>query len=76
MYHTLFDDVMRMLREGVAVLEKQIFDHKVREEGEDEEANESMDISQMLGVGVERRRKKKRRFKKRHMIRNPGIKEG
>ena len=66
-----------MLREGTAVLEKQIHEYKVGvEEVEHEHANESMDISQVLGVGLERNRRKKKRFKRRHIIRNPGTKEG
>ena len=66
-----------MLRVGTAVLEKQIHVYKAGdEEDEHEHANESMDISQVLGLGVERNRRKKKRFKRRHILRNPGTKEG
>ena len=63
-----------MLREGTAVLDKQLHDCK-DEEGVSGQLDESHDISQLI-LSTQDRNKRKKVFKKRSMLRNPGTKEG
>ena len=70
-------DVIVCLREGIAVLDKQIWDEKHKEEEGHERVNDSGNISQLLPSDFGSRSKKKKKvFKSRKMLRNPGTKEG
>ena len=73
-YHELFEDVVILLRDGTAVLEKQVYDSHQDLEELNPNFSQAEDISLMLSMS--QRSKKKKRFKKRHMRRNPGTKEG
>ena len=68
--------VIEMLREGIEVLDRQIWDEKLRSEENRVPVNDSIDVSQIYSNELERKAKKKKVFIRRQMLRNPGTKEG
>ena len=75
LYHTLFDEVIGLLREATKVLDKQIHDSKDVDEEKDGIHVDSNDLSRMLS-GVMDEKSRKQSFRCRQMLRNPGTTEG
>ena len=75
LYHTVFSEVMQLVRETTKVLDKQIHDSTKHKEEKSSNVSESIDLARMFS-GFSDKSKKQNSFKPRQMVRNPGTKEG
>ena len=75
LYHTLFSEVMRLMRETTEVLDKQIHDTTIDNEEKSSNMSDSIDLGKMF-PDFSGKSKKQNSFKSRQMLRNPGTKEG
>ena len=76
LYHSLFEEVIGMMRKATEVLDKQIHDKIVVDENEEESIVEQSNLVQMLSGRSDEKKKKANIFKARQMLRNLGTKEG
>ena len=76
LYHSLFEEVIGMMRKATEVLDKQIHAKIVVDENEEETIPEQSDLVQMLSGRSDEKKKKANIFKARQMLRNLGTKEG
>ena len=75
LYHKLFEELLGMVCNATAILNRQIF-HEVTEKVNDNNLEETTDVSMMLSGIIGNKAKQVRKFRPRHMLRNPGTKEG
>ena len=75
-YHKYMVKVIEMLREGIEVLDRPIWDENLRSEENRVPVNDSIDVSQIYSNELERKANWKKVFIRRQMLRNLGTKEG